>query len=346
MDLKVITAWHRFLCLLLLGMLAAILVVACNSANDADSPARQTQDCRVVQHQMGESCIPRNPQRVIAIKPNHFANSLALGIKPIASAFYDGFPMWDVLREEVGEIESLGDLNAPNIEKILRLEPDLILSNSYLDSIYPQLAQIAPTVVLNADFPPPPYWREELQELAQVLNKEEAYQQLMADYWQQIEELKQALGDLYQNVEISFGGIASSSGVWAYGAKHPVSEILHDLGLQRPESQKGDFYFLENISAEKLADIDGDILFLTSWGRKEDLKEREKLIQSPLWQKLKAVREGRVYFVDPDWVNPANFLSVKAILDDLEDYLCLCVSCSKTYAKLSNLVDGILKSLI
>ncbi|MEM9273327.1 MAG: iron-siderophore ABC transporter substrate-binding protein [Cyanobacteria bacterium P01_F01_bin.143] len=312
---------NRITYILLWGLLTAILVVACNTANDVKSSISPNEDCRVVQHTMGESCIPRNPQRVIAIKPNHFANSVALGIKPIASAFYEGFPVWDVLQNEVGEIESIGDLNTPNIEKILLLEPDLILSNSNLDSIYPQLSQIAPTVVLDARFPPPPYWREEFQEMAQILDKQETYQQLMADYWQQIAKLKQAFGDRYQNAEISFGGIAAGAGIWVYGAKHPVGEIFQDLGLQRPSVQRDDFYFLENISEEKLSYIDGDILFLTTWGRDEDIKEREKLIQKPLWQKLNAVREERVYFVNPYWVNPGNFLSINAILGDLERYL-------------------------
>ncbi|MGD1919328.1 MAG: iron-siderophore ABC transporter substrate-binding protein [Pleurocapsa sp.] len=316
---KTITHWRRFIYLLFWGILTAVLVVACSPANNVNSD-KQIEDCRVVRHEMGETCIPRNPQRVIAIKPNHFANSLALGIEPIASAFYDGFPVSEVLQNKVGKIESVGDLNKPSLEKILLLEPDLIISNSSLENIYPQLSQIAPTIELNASFPPPS-WKEQFKELAIILDKQETYQQLMADYWQRIENLKQALGDRNLNQEISFGGTASGVGIWVYGAKHPVGKIFNDLGLKRPPVQRGDFYFLENISEETLADIDGDALFLTTWGRDKDLEAREKLSQKPLWQKLKVVQEKQVYFVGQYWVNPGNILSVNAILDDLEQYL-------------------------
>jgi ABC-type Fe3+-hydroxamate transport system substrate-binding protein len=81
-----------------------------------------------------------------------------------------------------------------HLEKILRLKPDLILSNSYMKDIYEQLSQIAPTVVLNYPWPPLG-WKKQLEELAQILGKENISQQFMDNYWQRIEKLKQALGE-------------------------------------------------------------------------------------------------------------------------------------------------------
>ncbi|MDJ0591030.1 MAG: iron-siderophore ABC transporter substrate-binding protein [Pleurocapsa sp. MO_226.B13] len=301
------------------GIFTAMLVVACSSTNDVSS-SRQSDDCRVIQHTMGKTCIPRNPQRVVTLRTDHLANSLALGVQLIASAFVEGFPVSEVLQDRVDKIETVGDINNPSLEKILLLKPDLIISNSRLESIYPQLSQIAPTVVLDLPFPPSP-WKEQFKELAQILDKEETYPQLMAEYWQRIENLKQALGDRSKKLEISIAGTASGAGIWAYGEKHPVGDILNDIGLQRPPIQRGNFYYLENISEEKLSDIDGDILFLTSWGREEDREIGQKLSQKPLWQKLKVVRQKQVYVVGHYWHNAGNILAVNAILDDLEKYL-------------------------
>ena len=97
--------------------------------------------------------------------------------------------------------------------------------------------------------------------------------------------------------------------------------VQKDMELQRPSVQKGDFFYLDNISEEKLSDIDGDVLFLTSWGREEDREIGQKLRQKPLWQKLSAVREKQVYFVGQYWHNATNILAINAILDDLEKYL-------------------------
>ncbi|MEM8832038.1 MAG: hypothetical protein AAGE96_22190 [Cyanobacteria bacterium P01_G01_bin.19] len=103
--------------------------------------------------------------------------------------------------------------------------------------------------------------------------------------------------------------------------KHPVGEVLNDIGIQRPPVQRGDFYFLDNISEETLSNIDGDILFLISLGRDKDLEIIEKLRQKPLWQKLEVVQQERVYVVGQYWHDATSIWAVNAILDDLEQYL-------------------------
>ncbi|MEM8830128.1 MAG: iron-siderophore ABC transporter substrate-binding protein [Cyanobacteria bacterium P01_G01_bin.19] len=313
-------SWRRFIYLLLCASLTAILVVACSSSNDLNSDKQPSNDCRVVQHIIGETCIPQNPERVITLHTYHLASSLALGVRPTASAFVEGFPVSQVLQNKVNNVESVGSISNPSLEKILLLKPDLIISNSRLENIYPQLSQIAPTVVLDLSFPPPS-WKKQFQELARILDREETYEQLMADYWQRVENLKQALGKRSESQEVSVAGTGSGAGIWAYGSQHPAGEILKDLGLQRPPIQRGDFFYLDNISEEKLSDIDGDVLFLTSWGREEDREIGQKLSQKPLWQKLKAVQQERVYVVGQHWHNAGSILAVNAVLDDLEKYL-------------------------
>ena len=188
-----------------------------------------TEDCRVVKHMMGETCIPRNPQRLITLRPDHLANSLALGIEPIASAFVEGFPFPKDIQGKVDKIESVGDISRPNLESILRLKPDLIISNSRLKGIYDQLSQIAHTVVLNIPFPPPS-WKEQLTSLAQFLDKGDVSKKLIDDYQERIEQLKQALGSRRNQIEVSVANSSSEFGIWAYGEKHFVGEVLSDIG--------------------------------------------------------------------------------------------------------------------
>ncbi|NJN12616.1 MAG: iron-siderophore ABC transporter substrate-binding protein [Richelia sp. RM2_1_2] len=313
---------RRFTCLLLLGILTFVISSACsiNVDRGVTNSKQSTEDCRVVQHMMGKTCIPRNPQRVITLRPEHLANSLALSIEPVASAFIEDFPFPKDIQSKVDKIESVGDLNNPNLEKILRLNPDLIISNSRLKGIYKQLSQIAPTVVLNIPFPPPS-WKEQLTSLAQILEKEDVSQQLIDDYWQRVEKLKQALGSRRNQIEVSVANTSSEHGIWVYGEKHYVGEVLSDIGLQRPSAQKGDFFYIENISKEKMSDIDGDVLFFVTFGRKQDKETLNKLINNPLWQKLQVVQNKQVYFVDGYWHDAGSISAINAILDDLFKYL-------------------------
>jgi iron complex transport system substrate-binding protein len=247
------------------------------------------------------------------------ANSLALGIRPIASAYTQGFPLVKYLQGKVDLVESVGAVNSPDIEKILLLKPDLIVSSSGLKGIYKQLSYIAPTVVLNIPFPPP-NWKEQLGELATVLGKKEVSNQLMDGYWQRVEKLKQALGNRRNTMKVSIANTSLEYGIWSYGEKHFSGSVLKDVGLERPESQRGDFFYIENISKEKIFDIDGDVLFFVSWGREDDLKTLEKLKQNPLLRQLKVVQRNQVYFVGAHWHN-SDIFAINAILDDLFKYL-------------------------
>ncbi|WP_228055276.1 iron-siderophore ABC transporter substrate-binding protein [Gloeocapsopsis crepidinum] len=269
---------------------------------------------------MGETCIPRNPRRIIVLREDTLANSLALGVKPIASVFAPDLPLPSYLQGKVDGIESVGGYEAPSIEKMLQLKPDLILGNSYYSkNIYNQLSQIAPTVILNIPYPPPS-WKEQLEELAQVLGKEDVHQKLMNDYWQRIEELKQALGNNRHSLVVSVASTNSQYGIWAYGQKHFSGTVLNDIGLQRPPSQRGDFFYVENISEENIAEINGDVLFFLTWAPDDDKKALEKLKQRPLWRQLEAVQRNQVYFVGTHWHDAAIF-AINMIVDDLFKYL-------------------------
>jgi len=312
---------RRFICLLFLGALTAIIFVACNTVENTRVTNQQPQveDCRIVQHSLGESCIPRHPQRIITLREDILANSLALGVKPIGSVFEPDYPI-SYIENKLEGIESVGVTVAPSIEKILRLKPDLILSNNrFALSIYDELSLIAPTVALNIPFPPPS-WKEQLKELARVLDKEEVSQQLIDDYWQRIEALKQVLGDRRHTLEVSVAGKTAAYQIWINGEKQFSGTVLEDIGLQRPLAQRGDFFYIDNISEEKMSMIDGDVLFFIAWGTAEDLKAVEKLKQNPLWQQLNVVQRNQVYFVSGYWSN-ADIFAINAIVDDLFKYL-------------------------
>ncbi|MBW4672186.1 MAG: iron-siderophore ABC transporter substrate-binding protein [Cyanomargarita calcarea GSE-NOS-MK-12-04C] len=308
--------------LLLLVALTLTFVSACSISIEQRvvTTKQSVEDCRVVQHTMGKTCIPRNPQRVVTLWTGTLANSVALGIKPVASVYIIGQPLQEYLRGKVDGVEPVGSLAEPNLEKILLLKPDLILSNTRLQNIYKQLSYIAPTLVLSLPSPPFP-WKQNLEDLAKVLDKEEANQQLIDQYWGRIEKLKLALGDRLSQIRVSVATVSENDTIYAYGEKHPVGSVLNDIGLQRPLAQRGDFYYINDISEERLSDIDGDVIFFLYWAGKDAKKVLEKLQQKLLWQQLKAVQQNHVYFVDAAHWHGQDILAMNAIIDDLFKYL-------------------------
>jgi iron complex transport system substrate-binding protein len=303
---------------LLLSTLTVASIAGCfsirNIPKTSDRPV--LKECRMVQHDMGSTCIPKHPQRIVALEG--MENSLALGFRPIAYAQVKGFPVPQYLRGKLGKIESVGDFNSPNLEKILLLKPDLIIARRGQGN-YEQLSHIAPTIILDVPFPPPP-WKQEFEKLAKALGKQETAERLLNEYWQRVAKLKQALGDRGRIMKVSIANTSPEYGIWSYGEKHFSGSVLADIGLQRPDAQRGDFFYIENLSKETLLSIDGDALFFTSWGRADDKKTLEKLKRGSLWLKLKVVQNNRVYAVGGHWHN-SDILAINAILDDLENYL-------------------------
>jgi iron complex transport system substrate-binding protein len=311
---------RRFCYWLILSLLGFVIVAACThhpSPSRSLAPKLPTTDCRIVKHQLGETCTPTNPQRVVTLHTSTLAHALALGIKPIGSTYIqtlkNNFEIPPYLRSHLSDIQVLGGYD-PNLETLLQAKPDLIIGYDWETKIYPLLAQIAPTVLSQA------YnnddWRASFQFVAEVLGRQDAAQHAWDRYYQRIENLKTALGSQYQHQTISLLSIAGGTIFSEVKGSFP-DLILQDVGLKRPPAQDVTVTFnMMPIAEEHLDQADGDILFLGLMTT-DDRKQWEELKRKPLWQKLRAVQRDRVYLVDYMTWRGFNLLAADAVIDDL-----------------------------
>lgn len=309
-----------------LGIVAFALVTGCHTSNRTATPASSAQNCRVVQHTAGETCVPLNPQRIVALDILSLSNIVALGIKPIAAATWSSiegkidFPPH--LANNIKGISLHSYATAqPNLEKILQLKPDLIIlpSDPSSQSIYQQLSHIAPTVLvpwaeISRD------WKQHLIETAKIFDKTDVATQLLDSYDQRVEEVKQSLGVLHTSLQKQafYASFAYVSDRLTLAAKNSFSgTILNDLGLLSPKSSDG---LALPISEESLPKIDSDVLFIGVY-QESDRSTLKRLQRKPLWSKIKAVQQNQVYTVDFQTWYGFDFLSAHAVLDDIEKYL-------------------------
>lgn len=142
--------------LLILMMPIVFLVVSCwqlklqSSTENQKLSQEQAHECRVVTHDMGESCVPIQPQRVIVLDTSALDAALFLGIRPIGSDSLNDLGYFSYSDEDLSGIELVGDSCQPSIEKILSLNPDLIIAylcrDESKDETYQRLSRIAPVV--------------------------------------------------------------------------------------------------------------------------------------------------------------------------------------------------------
>ncbi|MFN6501573.1 MAG: ABC transporter substrate-binding protein [Nostoc sp. DedQUE01] len=317
--MKIVTMRYWIGCLALMFLIFG-LITACSSQkvkNTISSTDLASENCRVVQHTMGETCIPINPQRIVTFSLPTLGDALVLGVKPLASTFIDMLNEDTYLEGKVNGIKSLG-IFPPNLENILLVKPDLIIGWSAEKQLYPLLSKIAPTVLYESR--QDKNWRNLFDFVTQVLGKQAAAQQAWEHYNQRVEKLKVALGDRYKNKEISLVFLAP--GVIFTEAKNSFPDfILKDVGLQRPKAQNVIVPFTQlYFSLEELEKADGDIMFVGTLND-DSQKFLEQLKQKPLWKHLRAVQQNHVYPINYLTWRGSNLLAADAVIDDLYKYL-------------------------
>lgn len=104
--------------------------------------------------------------------------------------------------------------------------------------------------------------------------------------------------------------------------------ILEEVGVRMPGSQvvEDSKKISLDLSLEQVPEIDADVIFLAVGGGGEDEKAARDSLgrfeESPLWKRLRAVKNGDVYEVDPNaWFITSGPQAAGVVLDDLEKYL-------------------------
>ena len=266
----------------IVGILSFSLLTSCaNNQGEVRSSLEQAVgECRIVPHKLGETCVPEEPRRIATLSLYTLAHAISLGVKPIGSTYIDDRYSAPYLDGKLDGIEVLGNQNI-NLEKLLLLKPDVIIGLDWDEAVYPKLSEIAPTVL--DDCGGTENWRIHLELVAEVLEKQKAAEQAWADYYQRIEELKEALGDRYQGKTISMVYVAPGA-IFSETKDSFSDSILKDIGLQRPTAQ--DVIVADSqlqFSEETLEKADGE--FLIIGGFTAEGKDRVlDIIQDRLWQ--------------------------------------------------------------
>ncbi|MFF2907551.1 ABC transporter substrate-binding protein [Paenibacillus sp. NPDC057934] len=155
----------------------------------------------------------------------------------------------------------------PNIEAILALEPNLIITFDYIEEAqYEQLAQVAPVIRLKYGVGTP---SELLMEFGKITGKEDLAQEWAEKWKTKIAEVKpkitEVVGDKTASILQPF-----AKGIYAWGNKGGRGgEILYDdLGLKAPEVIQKALIdgpgFGTDLSLELLPQYAGDYIFTSN----------------------------------------------------------------------------------
>jgi len=268
---------------------------------------------------MGVTEIPANPQRVVVLDGPILDAAIAVGVVPVgATTATEDEPWPTYLGDGLDGIANVGIIAEPNLERIVAAQPDLIIGSVVRnEAIYPQLAEIAPTVfsdTLARD------WREGFLFFSDALNRADRAGAVIAAYEEKIAAIQDGLGDTLAETSVSVIRILGDQ-IRSYNINSFSGIVLGEIGFARPEIQQAPDDSWSPLSLEQLGEIDASALFVTLW-TDDDATNLATLAQNPLWSTLSAVQEERVYLVpDEYWMTGIGYLAAAKLLDDVQAYL-------------------------
>lgn len=295
-----------------------VILTACGNANDITKTSVESESTtKIINTKRGDLEIPIKPERIVT--DGYLPELLVLGVKPIGST------KWDlenkVIKDQIDGIATTGERS---LETIVELNPDLIVTWVSDETILQQYEKIAPTLSIpygsNSDI------YETMRYLGEVLDKEAEAEQWIDKLDKTSETARAQLADIIKPEETFslMGVFVVDKGFYIYGdgGYRGGEAIYKHLQLKPPAKQQGEMIGKEayrQISYEVIPEYAGDYIFIDQgdlisevWGENEGL-----------WNSLDAVKNGRVYKLDPDlfWGNdPISLeLQIKEVVNMLTE---------------------------
>lgn len=312
LQLKKMMAWLLFSTVLIIG--------ACSNSDNAekdkaenDKEVESKEETRTYASDFGDVVVPANPQRVVIASWHYPGHLLSLGITPIA--VYEMAKDSEFLGDQLKDVEVISD---GSIEKILALNPDLIIANSNHENL-DKLKKIAPTVVfeLGKDTR-----LETFLKIGEVVGKTDEAKKQMAEWEERIATSKQKFAEKFDMTQkISVIGEYDKQ-LYVYGPNHGRgTEVLYTaLGLDYPQTLKDALSKVDvnyhSFSEEMLPDFIGDYVFVAGM-----VKGKKTILDQPMYESLPVVQQNRVHFIHEPTFYFSDPISLNGQLDFFERIL-------------------------
>ncbi len=262
---------------------------------------------RLVRHAGGEDHVPLNPQRVVTLSATDAV--IFLGFVPVAEAgtWNQGMPHYlDPYTKDIGHVRTAYSTRMAAAESVMTFEPDLILMDTLDGPTLNQMRKIAPTVVVSTTA-----WislnsqvEQHVADVGTALGMPDRAEAALR--WLRY-KMELARRDLHAFFLPRHGGrMPILTVIWPFTRiirvhLHPVL-YEEGLGFTCPKAIRwsGTHASPRNkiMDAEQLADIQAEYICCVSSNYESRLPTQPSIVgQNPLWERLPAVREGRIFNV-------------------------------------------------
>ncbi len=286
-------------------LVAASLLAGCSKApagNNPNTPGKgdETEGWprTYVDASGTEVVLEEKPQKIALLFFHHYEPLLALDAPLYAATEQAVYTGWESLKPfaEKAELIDLGGTREPNLEKLVEIEPDLIIAAFGVhDAILDSLRKIAPTVAVSRkdNFGT---WQGTIREYGKILGLETLAEERIANLETLIANTKNTLST-YSDKTVAL--IQPTDKDVSYWMPDYIYSQEGGLGVASAFAKPDGVSAGQSISFELFVEADPDFIFFYEDSLTEnDEAIRKNLESNALWNSLSAVKQGNVYILD------------------------------------------------
>lgn len=273
-----------------------IVLAACgNTSKVENSPKPQNETSatvypyKVKDSQGKETVIEKEPKRIISVAPSITETIYALGKgdELVGRTDYDDYP------EQVKDVQSVGSLTDPNVEKIIELKPDVVIASTHFkDDVAKKLEDLGIKVVVLYDASDFNGAYDTINTLGQIVNAGDKAKNIVDSMKKKIEDVQEkvkgketpkiyyvvgfgkdgdytATGDTFIGQMINMAGgdnIAKDASGWKYSLEKIIENNPDYIVISKNYGMKGQFIAtdgykeLSAVKNNKVIEIDDNLI--------------------------------------------------------------------------------------
>jgi iron complex transport system substrate-binding protein len=277
----------------------ALSLTACgNNASQKSGSSTETYPIEITDSYGDVITLESEPQRVVSVAPNltELMYKLDAGDKLVGRSDYCDYP------EEVSEIESVGTLYTPDIEKIVSLEPDVVIVSTHFDEDNSQkLEELGIPVITLYEENDVTGVYDMITTLGKAINRTDEAAACVSEMQATIKEVTDAVADAEKPSVYYVVGFGEY-GDFTAGGDTFIGGLIELAGGENIAKDVSGW----SITLEQIVEADPSIIVIS-----EDSKDA--FMSDSNYADLTAVKEGNVYTLDTNMLDRQGYRNAEGV---------------------------------
>lgn len=277
-----------------------IVGTACSNSTAVEKVELTEENSVLISHQEGEVRVPLSPKKVILFDYGALDSFRVLNLEEnVIGLPKHNIPKYLQNTKNLDEIENTGGLMEPNFQRIVELDPDLIIIGGRQIRDYKEFSDIAPTIIYEIDYQDfIGSVEKNIENIGRIFQIEEKATKAMTDLNEVLVNEKLKLEDKDVNALI----VMYNDGKFSAYGKGSRFGIVHDyFGIPAVAENLEVSTHGNSISSEFIQEHNPDLLYILD--RNAAITEEaihKESIENNLIKETDAYKNGKITYLSPD----------------------------------------------